>query len=195
MPLNAILAVDFQGLIGLNGEIPWRLPKDMKWFRDHTMGHSVIMGRKTWESLPDRFRPLPGRDNYVMTRDQSWSGEGCTALRDTDAVVELLESNPEREFFIIGGAEVYGAFAGVYDKVFLTIVMHTFAIAPDDEAVNIGPITQIVRGLTVETQAMHEPDDRHDFPFLHLTYVEPHLVQSPNREMAQVISEVVKVDG
>lgn len=195
MPLNAILAVDFNGLIGLNGDIPWRLPDDMKWFKQHTMGHAVLMGRKTWESLPERFRPLPGRDNYVMTRDQSWSAEGCTALRNVDAVIAMIQEDPEREVFVIGGAEVYQLFAGMYDRVFLTLVMHTCLVANDDDAVYLGPLDSVISGLAVESQQLHEPDDRHELPFMHLTYASSHTVKSPKRELRDVVSDLLKPQG
>ena len=69
------------GVIGADGALPWHLPEDLKLFRERTTGSTVVMGRRTWESLPERFRPLPGRTNVVLTSDPDWSAEGARACR------------------------------------------------------------------------------------------------------------------
>ena len=103
--LSLIAAVARNGAIGRNNALLWSEPEDHKHFRRITMGCPVIMGRKTWDSLPARFRPLPGRRNIVLTRDRAWRAEGAqTAASITDALA-LLEGTPKA--FVIGGAEVY----------------------------------------------------------------------------------------
>jgi dihydrofolate reductase len=89
-------------VIGKNGAIPWRLPHDMKRFKALTLGHTVVMGRKTWDSLPPKNRPLPGRKNVVVTRDANWHEEGATRMT-------LEAALAEGGVFVIGGAEIYRA--------------------------------------------------------------------------------------
>jgi dihydrofolate reductase len=92
-------------VIGAGGGIPWRLPGEQVMFRERTMGATVVMGRATWDSLPERFRPLPGRRNVVLTRDPAWTAEGAEVVHAIDEV-DLSEG----ETWIIGGAAVYSAF-------------------------------------------------------------------------------------
>ena len=78
--LTLIAALARNGVIGNNNALPWHLPEDLKHFKELTTGHAVIMGRKTWESLPARFRPLPGRQNIVVTRDPAYEAPGATVV-------------------------------------------------------------------------------------------------------------------
>lgn len=108
-PIHAIVAADDRGGIGLNGKLPWHLPGDMKHFRDITTGtggNAVVMGRKTWESIPEKYRPLPGRINVVLTRDASYAlpDGAARAASFLDALGECLSAT---DIFIIGGAAVY----------------------------------------------------------------------------------------
>jgi dihydrofolate reductase len=103
--LSLIAAVARNGAIGKAGGLIWHEPEDQKHFRRVTMGCPVIMGRKTWDSLPVRFRPLPGRRNVVITRDAEWRAEGADAVNSLDAALALLAGAPKA--FVIGGAEVY----------------------------------------------------------------------------------------
>lgn len=93
------------GVIGSGGTIPWRVPEDMAHFRTVTAGRAVVMGRATWDSLPPRFRPLPGRRNLVLTRDRAWSADGAQAYGDLAAT--LADAGPDAA--IIGGGQVYRA--------------------------------------------------------------------------------------
>lgn len=103
--LIVIAAVARNGAIGRGGVMPWHLPADLKHFRAVTQGHPVVMGRKTWDSLPPRFRPLPGRRNIVVTRNASWSEPGAEAAPSLDAALARLDGEPK--VFVIGGAELY----------------------------------------------------------------------------------------
>jgi dihydrofolate reductase len=105
-------------VIGRDGGIPWRLPADMVRFRELTMGHPVIMGRRTWESLPDQFRPLPGRGNIVVTRNRDWSAQGAHRVGSIEEALGLLE--PETDVFVIGGGEIYAAALPYADELLLT---------------------------------------------------------------------------
>ncbi|MGB3482635.1 MAG: dihydrofolate reductase [Mycobacterium sp.] len=99
--VTLIWAQSTSGVIGRGNSIPWRLPEDMARFKDLTMGHTVIMGRLTWESLPVKFRPLPGRRNVVVTRQADYVAEGAE-------VVSSLEDAPLDDAWIIGGSQIYG---------------------------------------------------------------------------------------
>ncbi len=93
-------------VLGRSGTLPWHVPEDLAHFRELTRGHAVVMGRTTWDSLPARFRPLPGRDNIVLTRDRGWSTPGADAVHDVGAALERLDGGPA---WCIGGAQVYEA--------------------------------------------------------------------------------------
>ena len=103
--VNLILARAANGVIGKDGTIPWRLPEDLKRFKALTLGHTVVMGRKTWDSLPPRFRPLPGRRNIVVTRQADWHADGAErAASLADALALCAQAN---ETWVIGGAQIY----------------------------------------------------------------------------------------
>jgi len=105
MKLGLIFARARNGVIGKSGGLPWHLPEDMAHFKQVTMGCPVIMGRKTWESLPERFRPLPGRTNIVVTRQPHWQAQGATRAASLPEAVALCEG--QAQAWVIGGAEVY----------------------------------------------------------------------------------------
>jgi dihydrofolate reductase len=102
--LSLIWAQAANGVIGAGGTIPWRLPEDQALFRSLTMGSAVVMGRITWDSLPERFRPLPGRRNLVLTRDTGWSAAGAEAVGSLDDAVSLAGA---ADVWVIGGSAVY----------------------------------------------------------------------------------------
>jgi dihydrofolate reductase len=116
--LSLVAAVAHGGVIGREGTIPWRIPEDMARFRELTTGHAVVMGRRTWDSLPDRFRPLPGRRNVVVTRNPAWRAGGADAAESLEAALALLEQ--EGRVFVIGGAELYAAALPLADELLLT---------------------------------------------------------------------------
>ncbi len=118
MKVSLVAAVARGGVIGRDGGIPWRLPEDMARFRELTMGHPVVMGRRTWESLPDQFRPLPGRGNVVVTRNSDWSAQGADRAGSIDEALRLLDS--EQHVFVIGGGEIYAAALPFADELLLT---------------------------------------------------------------------------
>lgn len=108
--------------IGIRQSIPWRLPEDMKLFKSLTMGHPILMGRKTWESLG---RPLPGRQNIVLTRDTSFTAEGATVIHSVDelAGLELMD----REVMVIGGAQIYAHLLPKMQKLYVSEVQGEYA--------------------------------------------------------------------
>ncbi|WJV44215.1 dihydrofolate reductase [Streptomyces flavofungini] len=113
MNVGLIWAQSLDGVIGADNGIPWRLPEDMAHFKATTLGHPVVMGRRTWDSLPPRFRPLPGRRNVVVTRDPLWAAEGAERA---GSIAEALQRAAEpsasaapASVWVIGGGEIYRA--------------------------------------------------------------------------------------
>jgi dihydrofolate reductase len=117
---SLIAAVAKNGVVGNQGTLPWHIPDDMAHFKTVTAGKPVVMGRKTWESLPERFRPLPGRRNVVMTRDAGYVAAGAEVVAGVEAVQALLHGADE--VMIIGGGEIYKAFLPYASKLYLTHV-------------------------------------------------------------------------
>jgi dihydrofolate reductase len=105
--------------IGKDGKLPWRLSSDMKRFRELTMGHHVVVGRKTIESIG---KPLPGRQTIVVTRNSDYKIEGCLIAGSVQAAIALAEARGEKETFVIGGADIYAEALVVADRVYLTEV-------------------------------------------------------------------------
>jgi dihydrofolate reductase len=118
--ISLVAAVARGGVIGRDNAIPWRLPEDMARFRALTVGHPVVMGRRTWDSLPERFRPLPGRRNVVVTRNQAWHADGAERAGSLDDALRLLDGTPQ--VFVIGGAQLYDAALPLADEIFMTEV-------------------------------------------------------------------------
>ena len=116
--LSLIAAVPRNGAIGRDNALLWREPEDLKRFRRLTMGCPVIMGRRTWDSLPPRFRPLPGRRNIVLTRDPAWRADGADAVSSLDAALALV-AEVERAF-VIGGGAAYAEALPRVDRLELT---------------------------------------------------------------------------
>jgi dihydrofolate reductase len=121
-PISIIVAVARNWAIGMNNQLLWHIPEDFKWFKKHTSGHPVIMGRRTWESLP--LKPLPGRKNIVITDDPTDCFPGTTCVGSIDAAVAHMDDTGEN--FIIGGGLVYRQFLPLAQKVYLTIVDKDF---------------------------------------------------------------------
>ena len=105
MALNLIFARARNGVIGNNNTLPWHLPEDLAHFKATTLGQPVIMGRKTWDSLPAKFRPLPGRMNIVVTRQTDWQSEGAHVVHSIEAALQTCPSDSQP--WVIGGAELY----------------------------------------------------------------------------------------
>ena len=118
MIVSLVAAVARGGVIGREGGIPWHLPEDVAHFKALTTGHSVVMGRKTWDSLPERFRPLPERRNVVVTRDPEWRADGAEQAPSVEGALGLLGG--EDRVFVIGGAKIYAAALPHADELVLT---------------------------------------------------------------------------
>ena len=115
--ISIIVAASENGVIGAGGELPWRLGDDLRHFKAVTMGKPIVMGRKTWDSIG---RPLPGRQNIVITRQAGFEAPGCDIVASTEAAVAA--AGDAEEIMIIGGSQVYALFLPVADRVYLTRV-------------------------------------------------------------------------
>jgi dihydrofolate reductase len=116
--LTLIAAIARNGVIGRDNALPWRLPEDLAHFKARTQGRSVLMGRQTWDSLPPRFRPLPGRRNLVLSRDARWHADGATRVGSLDEALALAAG--ESELVVIGGSQVYRLALPRADELVLT---------------------------------------------------------------------------
>lgn len=119
MIVSLIVAMDERRGIGFEGRLPWRLSADLKRFKALTMGHHLIAGRKTYESIG---KPLPGRTMIVITRDPDYQAEGCLIAHSVDEALALARARGETEAFIIGGAEIYAQTLERADRLYLTQV-------------------------------------------------------------------------
>ncbi|WP_327309180.1 dihydrofolate reductase [Streptomyces sp. NBC_01298] len=145
MSVGLIWAQSSAGVIGADNGIPWRLPEDMAHFKATTLGHPVVMGRKTWDSLPVRFRPLAGRRNIVVTRDPDWAAEGAERAGSIDAALELAAGGagqqetaaPAAACWVIGGGEVYRA--ALAHAVMLSVTEVDTQVIGDTHAPELDP--------------------------------------------------------
>ena len=128
MRVSLIVAVSENGVIGKDNDLIWHLPKDMKFFKETTLGHHVIMGRKNFESIPHKYRPLPNRTNVVITRQSDYKTEGCLVVNSLEASLEISKINGDTEPFIIGGGQIYkiALEQNLVDRIYLTKIHHTF---------------------------------------------------------------------
>lgn len=120
--ISLIWAMDENRVIGLHNELPWRLPEDLKFFKRVTIGHPIAMGRKTYESIG---KPLPGRENIVITRDESFHPDGCVVMNSIQDFFEY-EDRLDGEVFVIGGAEIFKEVLPKADKLYLTMIHEQF---------------------------------------------------------------------
>ncbi|OIU71316.1 dihydrofolate reductase [Rossellomorea aquimaris] len=120
--ISFIVAMDSKSAIGKNNELPWHLPADLAFFKKTTMGKPIIMGRKTFESIG---RPLPGRENIVITRDKDFVAEGCNVIHDLKKITQL-GAGQEEEIFVIGGAEIFNEMLPYADRLYVTKIEEEF---------------------------------------------------------------------
>lgn len=154
--ISLIVAMDCNGLIGAWGDLPWRLPADMRRFRALTMGKPVIMGRKTYESIPPQFRPLPGRHNIVLTGNRAYQAEGCTVAHSVaDA---LAAAGACDEIMIGGGARLYEQLLPQAGRLYLTIIEAEFEGDTYFPSFNYGDWNEV-------SSEEHEADEDNPYPY------------------------------
>jgi dihydrofolate reductase len=166
--LVLIAAVARNGVIGHAGELLWRLPEDMAFFRRTTMGHAVVMGRKTWDSVPAKFKPLPGRTNIVITRQRGWSEQGAIAANDLETALAQAHDVPGPDpahprVFVIGGAELYAQALPRANELLLTEIDRDFEGDAHFPAWRREEFTEVAR-------ERHRAAPPNDFDFEFATY-------------------------
>lgn len=160
MKISLIVAMDQNRGIGKNNDLMWHLPADMRFFKETTSGHIVVMGRKNYESIPEKYRPLPNRENVVLTRNQDYEARDCTIFNSLEACLDHFATETDRTVFIIGGGEIYrkALELNVVDEMYITHVNHRYGAEtffPDFD----------LKNWTVETVFEQLRDDRHEASF------------------------------
>lgn len=163
MIISLIAALTQNNVIGRNNDLPWSLPDDMKFFMKTTTGHHVIMGRKNYDSLPKKFKPLPNRTNIVITRQRDFKAEGCHVFNTIEAGIELARQHHEQEVFIIGGAEIYHQALPVTQRIYLTEIKTTL------EGDTFFPVVKQSEWKEISREP-HLADQRHAFAFDFVVY-------------------------
>lgn len=153
--VSLIAAMDRRRGIGIGNQLPWRLSADLKRFRQLTMGHHIIVGRKTFESIG---KPLPGRQMIVVTRDLDFQPEGCLICHSPQSAIELARARGETEVFVCGGAEIYAQSLSFADRLYLTFV--DAEVAADSFFPEFDPQQWVER-----ESAFHPADEKNEFPF------------------------------
>ncbi|MCC6072433.1 dihydrofolate reductase [Massilia sp. GCM10020059] len=154
--LTIVVAIDAKRGIGVNNTLPWHLPEDLAHFKRVTLGHPIIMGRKTFDSIG---RPLPGRRNIVVTRNPDWRHEGVEAVTSLPAAIAIVGDEPAS---IIGGAQIFNESLPLADRMIVTEIEHTF------ECDTFFP--ELAPGAWRETARVTQHSDANGFDFSYVTY-------------------------
>jgi dihydrofolate reductase len=156
--LSLIWAMDKNRLIGNDNALPWQLPADMQWFRKQTMDKPILMGRKTFDSIG---KPLPGRTNIILTRQQGLTIEGCTVVH---SLAEAMAAVPNAgEIMVIGGSEIYALLLPEADRLYCTLIDAEFegdAWFPEFD----------MSGWTLQLMEPHEADEKNGYPYRFVIY-------------------------
>lgn len=163
MKLILIAAVSENNVIGKDNKLIWRLPADMKFFKEKTLDHCIITGRKNYESIPEKFRPLPGRINIIVTRNKNFSDFPAVVVTSIEAAIEAAKALKETECFIIGGGEIYKQTISIADEMWITKVHAEFegdTVFPDID-LNV---------WNVEERLKFTKDDKHNYNFTMFKY-------------------------
>lgn len=161
MRISMIVAVAQNLVIGKNNDLVWNLPDDMKYFKEKTAGHHVIMGRKNYESIPAKWRPLPNRQNVIITRNIELNIPDVIIVNSIELALQIAEEASETEAFIIGGGEIFNMGLSLTDRIYYTDIKESF----DGDTF----FPKINKNEWVETGRIpHPKDDRHavDFDFV-----------------------------
>ena len=164
MKISMIAAMSRNRVIGKNNDLPWHLPDDFQYFKDQTNGHPVIMGRKNFESLPEKFRPLPNRTNIVLTHSQDYPAKGIQLANNLDEALAIARNHDQTEAFIIGGGQIYLLGLAYADCIYLTEI--------DAEIEGDTFFPEIDPSAWREIRRIHHPADaRHPYAFDFVTYI------------------------
>lgn len=158
--IKLIVAISKNRAIGKNNDLIWHLPADMKFFSETTKGAIVLMGRKNWESIPDKYRPLPNRLNLVITRDPSFNDSGCEVFNSIEEAINKY-SNDNRDLFIIGGGQIYAYCLdhNLVDEMLITHIDESFEADTFFPEVND-------KNWRIEQLQSFSKDDKNPFDFI-----------------------------
>lgn len=160
MRVALIVAMDLERGIGKNNDLMWHLPADMKFFKEKTIDQIVVMGRKNFDSIPEKYRPLPNRENVVLTRTENFKAEGCLVFHSLKDCLDRYRNESERTVFIIGGGEIYNLAlkAGVVQEMYITHVNKVYDAETFFPEINPAE-------WQAEEILTHEIDERHEASF------------------------------
>jgi len=164
MVVSLIVAVSENNVIGKDNDLVWHLPTDMKFFKDTTKEHFVIMGRRNYESIPHKYRPLPKRTNVIVTRQDDYKAEGCVVVKSVEEAIELAKKAGDKEPFVIGGGQIYkyAIENNLVDRIYLTRV-HT-EIDGDTYFEDLDDSWKLIHA------DLHPSDEKHTFAFTFQTF-------------------------
>jgi len=167
MKIALIVAMDRERGIGKNNNLMWDLPADMKFFKETTQGHIVVMGRKNFDSIPEKYRPLPHRENVILTRNTDFEAEDCVVLHSIQECMEKYQKEHNRKMFIIGGGEIYklALEADIVTEMYITHVNHSYG------ADTFFPEFDL-HDWSVETIYSRKRDHKHEASFSILKYTQ-----------------------
>lgn len=163
MIISLIAALAKNRVIGKDNDLPWHLPDDMKFFMQSTKGHCVIMGRKNYDSLPPKYRPLANRTNIVVTRQQDFKAEGCHVVHSLEDALVFAKQQSESEVFVIGGAEIYKQALPYANLLYLTEID---AIIEGDTYFPQVDDTKFIE----QSRIKHTADEKHKYSFDFVLY-------------------------
>ncbi len=159
-PISIIVAMANGNAIGFQNKLLCHIPGDLKRFRELTLWHPVIMGRKTWESLPKK--PLPGRINIILSKNMNYKAQGAYVVQSPEAALALCE--PEKEVFIVGGAEIYKIFLPLASRLYITRIYEDFPADTFFPALDLNQWKLIA-------QEDHPEDETNSHHYTYLTYI------------------------
>jgi dihydrofolate reductase len=163
MKISLVAAVAENYVIGKNNDLPWHLPDDMKFFMATTKGHHVILGRKNYESLPEKFKPLPNRTNIIVTRQRDYKAQGCLVVHSMEDALRIAEENKESEAMVIGGSDIYALSLPYAHRLYLTEIhakVDGNVFFPDFEKTAWAEVSRV----------HHTQDERHVYSFDFVVY-------------------------
>ena len=164
MILSIIVAAAQNNVIGKNNALIWHLPADMKFFKEKTKNHAVITGRKNYESIPKKIRPLPNRTNIVITRQKNYQAPGAIVVNSVNEAINYTKINfTNQEVFIIGGSEIYKQTLNLCQKVYLTRIHQSF---DGDTFFPELPLND----WKLSQEHLHPADDKNPYPFTFQTW-------------------------
>ena len=166
MKVSLIVAIDSEGGIGKNNGLMWHLPSDMKFFKETTKNQIVVMGRKNFDSIPEKFRPLPSRLNVILTRNNNFTADNCLVFHSFETCLEHFKNEVDKTIFIIGGGEIYSMAltSTVLKEMFITHIDGIFGADTFFPEIDL-------KDWRLIAEEFHPKDEKHKYDFTYLTYV------------------------